>query len=61
MTVFEFIQQFFFQNDIYQLQEVFSEHGIRVFLVKETWKLTDISYLTDLRQTRCAKTFQKQF
>jgi hypothetical protein len=34
MAVFEFIGQFFFQNDIYKLQEVFSEHEIRVFLEK---------------------------
>jgi hypothetical protein len=30
MTVFEFIGQFFFQNVVFKLQEVFSEHGIRV-------------------------------
>jgi hypothetical protein len=32
MTVFEFIGQFFFLNDVYKLQEVFSKHGIRLFL-----------------------------
>jgi hypothetical protein len=32
MTVFEFIGQFFFQNDFFKLQEVFSKHEIRVFL-----------------------------
>jgi hypothetical protein len=33
MTVFEFIGQFFFQNDVVKLQEVFSEHEIcRVFI-----------------------------
>jgi hypothetical protein len=31
ITVFEFIGQFFFQNDDLKLQEVFSELGIRVF------------------------------
>jgi hypothetical protein len=30
MTVFEFIGQFFFQNDVFKLQEVFSEHEIRL-------------------------------
>jgi hypothetical protein len=32
MAVFEFIGQFFFQNDVFKLQEVFSELEIRVFL-----------------------------
>jgi hypothetical protein len=32
MAVFEFIGQFFFQNIVFKLQEVFSEHGIRVFI-----------------------------
>jgi hypothetical protein len=32
MTVFEFIGQFFFQNDVFRLQEVFSELEIRAFL-----------------------------
>jgi hypothetical protein len=34
MTVFEFIGQLFFQNDNFKLQEVFSEHEIRVFFEK---------------------------
>jgi hypothetical protein len=32
MTIFEFIRQLFFQNDVYKLQEEFSELEIRVFL-----------------------------
>jgi hypothetical protein len=32
MTIFEFIRQFFFQNDVFKIQEVFSELAIRVFL-----------------------------
>jgi hypothetical protein len=32
LTIFEFIKQFDFQNDIFKLQEVFSELGVRVFL-----------------------------
>jgi hypothetical protein len=32
MPIFEFVGQFFFQNDVYKLQEDFSELGIRVFL-----------------------------
>jgi hypothetical protein len=32
MTVFEFIGHFFLQNEVFVLQEVFSELEIRVFL-----------------------------
>jgi hypothetical protein len=32
ITIFEFVGQFFLQNDVLKLQEDFSEHGIRVFL-----------------------------
>jgi hypothetical protein len=32
MTIFEFNDQFFFQNDVFKLQEVFSAHGIREFI-----------------------------
>jgi hypothetical protein len=32
MTIFEFVGQFFFQNDVFEIQEDFSELGIRVFL-----------------------------
>jgi hypothetical protein len=32
MTIFELAGQFFFQNDVFQLQEDFREHEIRVFL-----------------------------
>jgi hypothetical protein len=31
MAVFELIGLFFFQNYVFKLQEVFSEHRIRVF------------------------------
>jgi hypothetical protein len=31
-AIFEFVGQFFFQNDAFKLQEVFSELEIRVFL-----------------------------
>jgi hypothetical protein len=33
MTIFELVRHFFFQNDVFKLQEDFSELGIRVFLV----------------------------
>jgi hypothetical protein len=32
ITVFEFIGKFFFQNYVFKLQEVFSEHRISVFI-----------------------------
>jgi hypothetical protein len=32
MAIFEFIRQFFFQNDVFKIQEVFSELAIREFL-----------------------------
>jgi hypothetical protein len=32
MTIFEFIGQFYFQNDVFKLQIVFSELDISVFL-----------------------------
>jgi hypothetical protein len=45
MTIFDFIGFFFSQNDVFKLQEVFSELGIR----EQTWKFSAISYFTDLR------------
>jgi hypothetical protein len=32
MTIFEFIGKFYYPNDVFKLQEVFSELEIRVFL-----------------------------
>jgi hypothetical protein len=32
MTIFEFIGQFFFHNDVFKFQEIFPELEIRVFL-----------------------------
>jgi hypothetical protein len=48
------VGQFFFKNYIYKLQEVFSEHGIRVFPEKGHG-----SFQRYLRQTRCAKNIPK--
>jgi hypothetical protein len=61
ITVFEIIGQFFFQNDVFNLQEVFSEHEVTVFLEKglgsfQTFLLLQISDKPDV-----LKTFQKQF
>jgi hypothetical protein len=49
MTIFVFVGQFFFQSDVFKLQEVFSQHR----------KFPDISYLTDLRRTGGAKKIPK--
>jgi hypothetical protein len=54
MTIFELIGQFYFQNDVFKLQEVFSELEIRTDL-----EVSEISYFTDLRQTRGAKKIPK--
>jgi hypothetical protein len=35
MAIFEIVVQFFFQNNVFKLQEVFSELEIRVFLDNE--------------------------
>jgi hypothetical protein len=32
MSIFEFVGQFFFENDVFKLKQDFSEHVIRVFL-----------------------------
>jgi hypothetical protein len=32
IAIFEFIRQYFFQNDVFKIQEVFLELAIRVFL-----------------------------
>jgi hypothetical protein len=53
IAVFEFIGQFFIQNDILKLQKVFIELATRVFLENE------VSHFTDLRQTRGAKKVPK--
>jgi hypothetical protein len=34
INVFEIIGEFFFENDVFKFQDVFSEHGITVFLDK---------------------------
>jgi hypothetical protein len=55
MTIFELVGQFFFQNDIFKLQEDFSELGIRVIL-DETILILQIKV-----EPEVLKRFQKQF
>jgi hypothetical protein len=53
MTIFEFIGQFFLTNDVFKLQEVFSELGIKVFF--ENGLEYFQAFLILLRQTREAR------
>jgi hypothetical protein len=61
MTVFEFIWQFFFQNDVFNLQEVFSEHSIRVFHEKVLGSFQPFLILQIWDKPDVLKPFQKQF
>jgi hypothetical protein len=61
MTVFEFIWQFFFQNDVFKLEEVFSEHGIRAFHKKGLGSFQKFLNLQIWDKPDVLKTFQKQF
>jgi hypothetical protein len=60
MAVFQFVGQYFFQNDVFQLQENFSEHGIRVFLEIGLGSFQTFLNFTDFRQTRSAKKIPKR-
>jgi hypothetical protein len=46
MTIFEFIGRFYFQNDVLKLQIVFSELGIREFLLRTNLEVTRLTSLT---------------
>jgi hypothetical protein len=58
MTVFDFIGQFFFQNNVFKLQEVFSELEIRLFLENRLGKFQACLLL---QISEMLKRFQKQF
>jgi hypothetical protein len=60
MTIFEFIGQFLFQIDVY-LQEVFPEHGIRVFIENGLGSFQKFLILQILDKPEVLKRFQKQF
>jgi hypothetical protein len=47
MNIFEFVGQFFFQNDVFKLQEDLSERGIRVFLEKASRHILFYRYETN--------------
>jgi hypothetical protein len=58
MTIFEFIIPFLFRNDVFNLQEVFSELEIRVFLENG---LVSFETFLILQILEVIKRFQKQF
>jgi hypothetical protein len=61
MTIFEFVGQFFFQNDVFKLQEDFSELGIRVFLENGLESFQTFLISLHIFETNQLKIFQKQF
>jgi hypothetical protein len=61
ITVFEFIRQFFFQNEVFQLQEVLSELEIRVFLENGLGSFQTYLILQIWDNPEVLKRFLKQF
>jgi hypothetical protein len=61
MIIFELFGQFFFQNDVFKLQEDFSELGIRVFLEDGLGGFQTFLILQIWDKLEKLKTFQKQF
>jgi hypothetical protein len=61
MTVFEFFGQFFFQNDVFKLQEVISELEIREFLEIGLGSFQSFLILQIWDKPGVLKRFQKQF
>jgi hypothetical protein len=52
---------YFFQNDVFKLQEDFSEHGIREFLGNGLGSFQAFLILQISDKPRVLKRFQKQF
>jgi hypothetical protein len=61
MAIFEFDGQIFFQNGVFQLQEDFSEHGIRVFLESGLVSFQTLLILQISDKPQVLKRSQKQF
>jgi hypothetical protein len=61
MTIFEFVGQFFFQNDVFEIQEDFSELGIRVFLENGLGSFQTFLILQIWDKTEVLKRFQNHF
>jgi hypothetical protein len=61
ITLFELFGQFFFQNDIFKLQEDFSELGIRVILENDIGSFQTFLILQIWDEPEVLKRFQKHF
>jgi hypothetical protein len=61
LTIFVFVGQFFFQNVVFKLKEVFSEYGIRVFLENGLESFQTFFILQICDKSEVPKRFQKQF
>jgi hypothetical protein len=61
MMVFDFMGQFFFRNDVFKLQEVFSELEIRVFLENGLGSFQTFLILQISDKPEALERFQKQF
>jgi hypothetical protein len=63
MAIFEFVGQFFFQNDVFQLQKDFSELEIRVFLENRlgSFQTFLIIQISEKSEPEGLKIFQKLF
>jgi hypothetical protein len=61
ITILEFFWQFFFQNDVFKLQEDFSELGIIVFLENGLGSFQTFLILQIWDKPEVLKRFQKQF
>jgi hypothetical protein len=59
MVIIESNGQFFFQNDVFKLQEDFSELWDQSIPRGWTWKFPVNSYFRDMRQTRGVRKIQK--
>jgi hypothetical protein len=61
ITVFEFIGQFFFQNDVFKLQGVFLEPEIRIFLENRFGSFQIFLILKILKKPEVLKKIQNPF
>jgi hypothetical protein len=61
LVIFEFVGQFFFQNDVFKLQEVFSELEIRVFIENRLESFQQFLILQILEKPKVLKRFKKLF
>jgi hypothetical protein len=61
MTIFDCTGQFYFQNDVFKFQAVFSELEIKVFLENGLGSFQAFHILQLLDKPEVLKTFQKHF